>query len=83
MNDLYDFSANSERMTLRNALEKYDYCGQYWQNSDAIVVNIFTPTPIWCILDKSNGKWFDKDWNEIKNRLIKKKKVKKKTFGKY
>lgn len=65
MSDLYDFSTNSERMTLRNALEKYDYCGQYWQNSDAIVVNIFTPTPIYCILDKSNGRWFDKKWNEI------------------
>ena len=65
LNRLYDFSTNAERMTLRNVLEKYDYCGQYWQNDDAIVVNTFTPTPIWCILDKSNGKWFDKDWNEV------------------
>lgn len=65
LNELYDFSTNVERMTLRNALEKYSYCGQYWQNGDAIVVNTFKPTPIWCILDKGNGKWFDKDWNEI------------------
>lgn len=63
--ELYDFSTNPERMTLRNALRKYNYCGQYWQDSDAIVVNTFKPTSIWCILDKSNGKWFDKEWNEI------------------
>lgn len=65
-NDLYDLSTDTERLiTLRRALSKYKYAGQYWANGDAICVNTFESTPIWCILDNHNGKWYDKDWNEI------------------
>ena len=44
---------------------KYKYAGQYWKKTDKIVVTTFVETPIWCILDKLKGKWYDKDWNEI------------------
>lgn len=65
-NSLYDFETNEERLTLPQALSKHDYVGQFWrENSDAIVVNTFLKTPIWSILDKQTGQWFDKDWNEI------------------
>lgn len=64
--ELYDFETNAERMTLPNAMKKYNYCGQYWRDSDAIVVTTYSQTPIWCILDKGSGRWFDKDWNEIR-----------------
>ena len=66
LQDLYDFETNEERiMSLDKALQKYDYAGQNWKKSDAIVVSTLKPTEIWCILDTSNGKWYDKDWNEI------------------
>ena len=64
-NDLYDFETNAERLTLKQAMGKYKYAGQYWKKTDRIVVTTFVETPIWCILDKLKGKWYDKDWNEI------------------
>jgi hypothetical protein len=65
LSDLYDFQTNVERLSLEQALRKYNYAGQFWKNTDSIVINTFKPTPIWCILDKDNGKWYDKEWNEI------------------
>jgi len=65
LSDLYDFETNAERISLDVALRKYKYAGQYWKKGDAVVINTLQTTPIWCILDKDNGKWFDKDWNEI------------------
>lgn len=62
---LYDFETNVERLTLPNAMKKYEYCGQYWKDKDAVVVTTYKPTTIWCILDTANGKWFDKEWNQI------------------
>lgn len=65
-NDLYDFETNVERLkTLRQAVEKHKYVGHYWKNGEAICVNTFNFTPIWCILDKYTGKWYDKEWKEI------------------
>jgi hypothetical protein len=65
--DLYDLEANKERLTLQKAMSQYPYVGQYWgKNDEAIVVSTYKLTPIWCILDKQTGKWYDKDWNEIK-----------------
>ena len=64
--DIYDFSTNAERLSLRNAMKKYPYCGQYWQGTDAIVVTTYHETPIWRILDKTNGKWYDSKWKEVK-----------------
>ena len=63
--NLYDFHTNVERLSLKQALGKYGYVGQIWQNGDAIVVNTLKSTPIWCILDNKTGKWYDKEWNEI------------------
>ncbi len=62
---LYDFSTNEERLSLRNAMSKYGYAGQFWKDKESIVVTTLIETPIWCILDKDTGKWYDKDWNEI------------------
>lgn len=64
-NDLYDFETNEERLTFRQALQKYHYVGRYWTKGEAIVVNTFKYTPIWCILDRTNGQWYDKDWNVV------------------
>ena len=63
--ELYDFQTNVDRLTLDQVLKKYKYAGQFWKNSDSIVVSTLQPTPIWCILDKDNGKWYDKNWQEI------------------
>ena len=65
MNELYDFETNVERLSLDIILRKYKYAGQFWRNSDAIVVSTLRETPIWAILSKSDGKWYDKNWNEI------------------
>ncbi len=63
---LYDFETNDERLSMEKALIKYGYVGQYWNgDNEIIVINTFRQTPIWCILDKYTGKWYDKDWNEI------------------
>lgn len=65
-NDLYDFETNVERFTtIRQALSKHKYAGQYWTDGETICVNTFRFTPIWCILDKYTGKWYDKNWKEI------------------
>lgn len=64
-NDLYDFETNAERLTLTQALHKYAYAGQYWRGGDAICVNTYSWTPIWCILDKMTGKWYDSEWKPI------------------
>ena len=69
INELYDFDTNEERISLDQALKKYKYAGQTWQHTDSIVVSTLQETPIWCILDKSNGKWYDRNWNEISNPL--------------
>ena len=64
--DLYDLETNEERLSLEQAMKKYPYVGQNWQDEEnVIVVNTYQPTPIWCILDTQTGKWYDKDWNEI------------------
>lgn len=64
-NDLYDFETNAERLSLRQALSRYPYAGQYWNDNESVVVSTFKETPVWRILDKQNGKWYDKDWNEV------------------
>lgn len=43
---LYDFQTNLERLTLQQALSKYDYVAQYWKNGPAIVVNTYKETKI-------------------------------------
>lgn len=63
--DLYDFETNDKRLTLEQAMRKYGYVGQNWQDEEAIVVNTSLPTPIWRILDKQTGIWYDKDWNQV------------------
>ncbi len=64
--DLYDFHTNEERLRLEQALKKYPYAGQMWENGgQAVVVSTLQETPIWCILDKQTGKWYDKNWQEI------------------
>lgn len=64
--DLYDLDTNEERLSLDQAIKKYPYVGQHWKNDDnVIVVNTYLPTPIWCILDKQTGKWYNKEWKEI------------------
>ena len=68
--NLYDFETNAERLSLRQALRKHPYAGQYWTDGQSIVVNTLKDTPIWRILDKSNGKWYDKDWNEVKKPFL-------------
>lgn len=65
-NQLYDFQTNEERLSLLQALQKYPYAGQFWEDG-AIVVNTFKETPIWRIYDKQNGKWYDRNWNETEN----------------
>ena len=65
-NQLYDYQTNEERLSLVQALQKYDYAGQFWEDG-AIVVNTFKETPIWCIYDKRNGKWYDTNWKQIEN----------------
>ena len=62
--DLYDFEANAERLSLEKAMSKHPYVGQFWKNSDAVVVTTYRHTPIYRILDKSTGKWYDAEWNE-------------------
>ena len=65
-NDIYDFETNEERLTMPQAMEKYPYVGHYWpKDNDVVVIRTNNVTPIWCILDKNKGKWYDKDWNEI------------------
>jgi hypothetical protein len=61
---LHDYQTNEERLSLIQALQKYPYAGQFWEDG-AIVVNTFKETPIWCIYDKQNGKWYDANWNQI------------------
>lgn len=64
--DLYDLQTNEERLSFDQALSKYPYIGKNWpSDKNIIVVNTYHPTPIWCILDRQTGKWYDKDWNEI------------------
>ena len=64
--DLYDFETNEERfISLSEAMTKYKYAGQYWLKSNNIVVTTYFQTPIWCVLDKQTGIWYDKDWREI------------------
>lgn len=63
--ELYDFETNEERLTLEQAMRKHKYVGQKWQNEDIVVVNTYMTTPIWCILDKKTGTWYDHEWNEI------------------
>ncbi len=64
--DVYDFENDMERFgSLMNALKTYKYVAQYWQGGPAIVVNTFTHTPISYILDKSTGKIYDANWQEI------------------
>ena len=64
--DLYDLETNEERLSLEQAMKKYPYVGQNWQDEEnVIVVNTYQPTPIWCILDKQTGKWYNKEWKEI------------------
>lgn len=65
-NQLYDYQTNEERLSLVQALQKYPYAGQFWEDG-AIVVNTFKETPIWCIYNKQNGKWFDANWQQIGN----------------
>ena len=63
--DIYDFDTNEERLTLRQALARHRYVGQRWKYEDCIVINTYTSTPIWCILDRRDGTWYDAGWNEI------------------
>ena len=65
LDDLYDFETNTERLSLTQALRKHWYVGQFWKKTDIVVINTQQPTPIWCILDKTNGKWYNKNWEEI------------------
>ncbi len=66
LKEIYDFETNEERLSLEQAMSKYRYAGQLWKDGDAVVITTFKTTPIWCILDKQTGKWYDKEWNEIK-----------------
>lgn len=65
--DLYDFHTNKKRyISLDQAMSREYYVGQLWNHGgDAVVVSTLHPTPIWCILDKQNGKWYNKEWQEI------------------
>lgn len=63
--DLYDKETNPERLSLSQAMKKYKYVGQYWNDGQAVVVTTEQATPIWTILDKANGKWYDSKWQEI------------------
>ncbi len=65
LKDLYDFSTNEEKLSLPQALRKYPYAGQFWKDGNAICVNTILQTPIWCILDKQTGTWYDKTWKEM------------------
>lgn len=65
-NELYDFETNIDRLTLSKALQRYRYVGQYWRDGEAICVNTSLWTRIWCIRENRTGKWFDRNWNEIK-----------------
>ena len=66
--DLYDFETNVDRTRLVPAMKNHAYVGQFWRNGgDAVVVTTFRETPIWRILDKRNGVWYDADWNEVEN----------------
>ena len=65
--ELYDFQTNEERLRLEQAVKKYPYAGQIWKNDGhSVVVSTLRETPIWCILDKQTGIWYDKNWQEIK-----------------
>lgn len=68
---VYDFMHNPDRLTLTQAMSKYGYAGQEWnhRNNPAIVVTSWRNTPIWFILDKHNGRYYDKDWNEIEKPI--------------
>ena len=41
------------------------FLGKRKDDDNVIVVNTYLPTPIWCILDKQTGKWYNKEWKEI------------------
>ena len=65
LSDLYDFESNVDRLSVQQAMRKYKYVGQLWKDSDAVAVMTYEQTPIWCVLDKQTGKWYDSKWNEI------------------
>lgn len=66
LSDIYDLATNSNRLSKDLAMEKFKYVGDYWPNDrNVITIQTYQSTPIWCILDKQNGKWYDKDWKEI------------------
>ena len=66
--DLYDFETNVDRTRLIPSMKNHAYVGQYWRgDSGPVVVTTFKETPIWRILDKSSGRWFDSGWNEVEN----------------
>lgn len=65
-NDLYDFVSNVDRTRLVPAMRRHSYVGQFWpMDKSAVVVTTFKETPIWRILDKMNGRWYDAGWNEV------------------
>ena len=66
VDDLYDFEANVDRTRLVPAMKRHGYVGQLWpMDKSAVVVNTFKETPIWRILDKQTGRWYDAGWNEV------------------
>lgn len=62
---IYDKYSNPQRLTVEQAFTQYNYVADFWHDHDAVLVRSCTETPIWRILDKRNGEWYDADWNKV------------------
>lgn len=66
LRQVYDYNANLEHFNNRNEVfDAHEYVANYWNGSEAIACNTKCDTPIRYILDRSTGKRYDKDWNEL------------------
>lgn len=66
LEQMYDATNNVENFEKnKEALMKYPYIYQKWVRGNAVACQTVRSTPIYCIRDNSNGKFYDKDWNEI------------------
>lgn len=67
----YDVENNIENFkTDKEAIAKYPYQLKDWKNGQAIACQTNKPTPIWRIRNRSNGKWFDNEWQEVEKPSI-------------
>lgn len=64
-NDIYDKYSNPQRLNVDQALSQYKYVADFWHNKEAVLIRAGAETPIWRILNKQTGEWFDSKWNKV------------------